>query len=182
MIRTKFLAAGAACLALAQPSMASAAQPCVAPADVSAGALYLMPIAYDAAKSTCSKTLKSDGFMARKGDEFIAPFRAKQAQSWPGAFRLMKVYLAQQPDLAKDSPVDIVSMLSSLPESSVRPFVDGMIGQLIAGEIKPGNCSKIERGMELLGPLPTENVAGLFAFIADIAELKNPSLCDPRKK
>jgi hypothetical protein len=68
-------------------------------------------------------------------------------------------------------------MIAALPEESLRPFVDGLVGQMIAGEIKPDSCGKIERGLELLAPLPPENVAGLFAFIAELTELKNPPIC-----
>jgi hypothetical protein len=31
--------------------------------------------------------------------------------------------------------------------------------------------------VELISPLPTDNVGGLFAFIAEMADLKNPAIC-----
>ena len=68
-------------------------------------------------------------------------------------------------------------MIAALPESSLRPFVDGLVGQMIAGEIKPDSCDKIERGMELLSPLPPENIAGLLAFVAELSDIKNPEIC-----
>lgn len=181
-MKTSLFATIAATIALTGAQAAEAKQACVAPADVSAAAMYVLPIAYDAAKSTCSRQLKANGFMATKGDAFIAPFRAKQAKSWPGAYRVLKTYMQTRPDLANAGGFDVMSMLNGMPDNSVRPFADGIIGQMVAGRIKPANCSKIERGMELVGPLPTDNVAGLFAFVADVAELKNPSLCDPRTK
>jgi hypothetical protein len=52
-----------------------------------------------------------------------------------------------------------------------------MVGQMIAGEIKPENCGKIERAIELLDPLPAENYVGLVTFIIELIELKNPSIC-----
>jgi len=48
---------------------------------------------------------------------------------------------------------------------------------MIAKEIKPDSCGKIERGLELLSPLPVDNVAGLMTFIAELADLKNPPVC-----
>lgn len=176
------LTAAIALAALTSAQTAQAKQACVAPADLSASAIYVLPIAYDAAKSVCAKTLKPTGYIATKGDKVIAPFRAKQTKSWPGTFRMIKVYLEQNPAIAGNTGFDVVGMLSSLPEANLRPFADGMIGQFIAGKIQPKHCTRIERGMELLGPLPSDNVAELFAFIADVAQLKNPTLCDPRTK
>jgi hypothetical protein len=181
-MKTSILAATAALMALTSAQAAQAKQACVAPADLSASAVYVLPIAYVAARSVCAKTLKPTGYMATKGDKVIAPFRAKQTKSWPGTFRMIKIYLEQNPGIAGNTGFDVVGMLSSLPEANIRPFADGMIGQYIAGKIKPAHCTRIERGMELLGPLPSDNVAELFAFIADVAELKNPTLCDPRTR
>lgn len=180
-MKASFFAAATAMAALTSAQAAEAKQACYASADLTDTAIYMMPIAYDAAKAACAKQLKPTGFMAKSGDKFVAPFRAKQAKSWPGAFRVMKVQLEQR-SFSGMPGSDIVNLLSSAPEATVRPLVDGMLGQMIAGEIKPGHCSKIERGMELLGPLPTDNVAALFPLVADVAQLTNFRLCDPRTK
>lgn len=125
-MRQPFLAASLACLALTTPSIASAKQTCIAPADVSAGVIYALPIAYDAAKSVCASRLDKDGFLATKGDALIAPFRVKQGKSWPGAFRLIKTYIEHQNDGKTNNGIDIMSTVSVLPESALRPFVDGV--------------------------------------------------------
>jgi len=64
-----------------------------------------------------------------------------------------------------------------MPEKQLRPFVDGLVTQMIAGEIKPKTCGKIERGLELLSPLPVDNTAQLMTFVAELAELKDPAIC-----
>lgn len=165
-------------LASAQAAQAQQ-QACIAPADLGDTVVYVLPIAYDAARNACASQFANDGFVATKGDRFIAAFRTRQSASWPGALRMLKVFMAQQDDgeAATRSQFDINAMIAALPDANLRPFVDGMVGQMIVGEIKPANCSKIERGMELLSPLPTENIAGLATFIADIADLKRPNIC-----
>ena len=180
-MKTSAFAASAAMLALSTAQTAQAQQTCYSPDDLADAAVYMMPIAYDSAKSTCAKRLKADGFMARSGDKFIAPFRAKQAKAWPGAFRVMKKQLAGR-SFSGMSGKDIVAMVSTMPTSAVRPLADGMIGQMIAGEIKPAQCGQIERGMELLSPLPPENIAQLFPLVADFASLSNFKLCTTNKK
>lgn len=156
---------------------AAQTQACVAPADLGDGVVYAMPIAYEAVRSACANRLARDGFISARGEGFITPFRARQDAAWPGAFRLLKTFMASDPKNAGNGGPDMLAMLSSMPEDALRPFVDAMIGQVIAEEIKGDDCSRIERGVELISPLPIENVGGLVAFIAEMADLNNPSIC-----
>ena len=169
---------GLSALASAQAAQAQQ-QACVAPTDLGDSVVYVLPIAYDAARNACASQFASDGFVATRGDRFISAFRQRQGASWPGALRMLKVFMAQQngAETSARSEFDINAMIAALPEANLRPLVDGLVGQMIAGEITPDNCNRIERGMELLSPLPTENVAGLASFIADIAELKRLTIC-----
>jgi hypothetical protein len=174
----RMFAPALALTALATATAAQAQQQtCIAAADLGDSVLYAMPIAYDAVSTTCSRQLKRDGFMATGGEAFIAKFRARQDSAWPGAFRMIKTFMAQEGGEASGNDVDMAAMIAALPEDSLRPFVDGMVGQMIAGEIKPENCGKIERAIELLDPLPAENYVGLVTFIIELIELKNPSIC-----
>lgn len=167
---------GLAALATAQTAQAQQ-QACVQAADLGDTVVYAMPIAYDAVRTACANRLTNNGFMATNGDAFIAGFREGQDAAWPGAFRMLKTFMADDSIAKGQSDVDMSAMLAALPEEALRPFVDGMVGQMIAAEIKGDSCSKIERGVELISPLPTENVGGLFAFIAEMADLKNPPVC-----
>lgn len=162
--------------ALVTAQTAQAQQPaCVAATDLGDAVVYAMPIAFDAAQNACANRWSRDGFAAREGEAFVANFRVGQARAWPGAFRLLKTFMNDKQNAGEDA--EITAMITALPEESLRPFVDGLVGQMIAGEIKGDSCAKIERGLELIAPLPTENVAGLFAFIAELADLKNPPIC-----
>lgn len=168
-------------LALTAITSAQAAQAqqqaCVAAADLGDAVVYAMPIAFDAARTVCANRLTRDGFMATGGERFMVPFRSSQDKAWPGAFRLIKTFMADGNNGGGASGMDIGAMISALPEESLRPFVDGLVGQMIAEEIKGDTCGKIERGLELIAPLPPENVGGLFAFIAEMADLKSPPIC-----
>ncbi|HSJ78876.1 MAG TPA: hypothetical protein VK913_09110 [Erythrobacter sp.] len=165
-----------AALASAQTAQAQQ-QACVAAADLGDAVVYAMPIAFDAARTACANRLTNNGFMATGGEDFIATFRGGQDKAWPGAFRLLKTFMADDANAVGGANADMGAMLTALPEDALRPFVDGLVGQMIAGEIKGESCSKIERGLALIAPLPPENVGGLFAFIAEIADLKSPPIC-----
>lgn len=178
MTISRMIAPALAFAALATAQTAQAQQPaCVAAADLSDAASYAMPIAFDAAQSACTNRWSRDGFAAQRGEAFIAQFRASQDKTWPGALRLIKVFMADGAEEAEGSDAEMKAIITSLPDEALRPFVDGLVGQLIADEIKGDSCNQIERGLELISPLPTENVGGLVAFVAQLADLKNPPIC-----
>lgn len=151
-------------------------QACVAPEDLADAVVYAMPIAYDAANTACANRLSADGFMKTRGDAYIATFREGQASAWPGAFRFLKTFMAKS-EGAGEGSMDMGAMLAAMPEDALRPFVDAFVGQMIAGEIKGDACGKIERGLELLSPLPSENIGGLVAFLLEMTDSKDPPLC-----
>lgn len=176
---TRIIAPVLALAALTSAQTAQAQQQaCVAQKDLSDAVVYAMPIAYDAARTACANRFTKSGFIATRGDAFIGTFRAAQDKSWPGAFRMLKVFMADE-GTGEDgaSASDMAPMLEGLPEEALRPFVDAMVGQEIAKQIKGDSCAKIERGVELLSPLPTDNVGGLVAFVADLADIKSPAIC-----
>lgn len=171
-----------AALASAQAAQAQQ-QACVAPADLSDAVVYALPIAFDAARTTCANRLNRNGFMATKGDAYIAQFRSQQDKAWPGAFRMIKTFMADKAkEDAEASDVDIGAMMANMPEGALRPFLDALVGQMIAEQIKPDSCAKIERGLELVSPLPTENVGALVAFLVEVSDVKNPPVCTAATK
>ncbi len=170
----KSTAATLAMLALAQPQMAMA-QECVEQADLSGATVYAMPLLADAFSEKCSSELSATGFMATKSTEFLAPYRAKQDANWPATLRLLKAFSEKG-----KGPDGMGEMISSLPESALRPFVDAVLVTMVGKEIKVKDCSKIERGIALIAPLPEDNVGDLVAFLMDMADVKNPTLCPYR--
>lgn len=177
-MNSRIFAPALALAALATAQTAQAQQPaCVPSADLGDAAVYAMPIAFDAVQTACANRFTRDGFMATGGEAFITEFRVRQDKAWPGAFRLIKTFMAGEDGAEASFDENFGAMLASLPEEALRPFVDGLVGQMIATEIKGDSCAKIERGLELIAPLPTDNVAGLLAFIAEMADLKNPPIC-----
>ncbi|TAD76984.1 MAG: hypothetical protein EAY70_09125, partial [Sphingomonadales bacterium] len=127
-------------------------QTCVNSADLSDAAVYAMPIAFDAARTSCANRLSQSGFMTRQGAAYIAPFRAGQDKAWPGAFRFLKTFMQQDNAAQGGRGMDMQAMISSMPEEALRPFVDALVGQMIAEQIKGESCAKIERGLQLLSP------------------------------
>lgn len=178
MISPRIIAPALAAVAMLTAQTAQAQQAaCIDARDVSDAVIYAMPIAYDAARTACANRLSQDGFIARRGESFIANYRSGQEKAWPGAYRFLKTYIATSDGAAGSEGGDAMAALSGLPPEALRPFVDALAGQMIAGEIKGESCGRIERGLELVSPLPAENVGGLAAFIFELADVKAPSVC-----
>lgn len=173
-MKLKLLASALAFSALATAQGAQAQQACVEPADLTDGITYAVPLAFDAAMRNCGGEYSATGFMRTGGAAFADRFRVKQNEAWPGALRLIKTFMSSGQG---DSDAAMNAMIASLPEESLRPFVDGLVTEMIGQEITADACEKIERGMALLAPLPAENVAGLVTFVAELAELDDPQIC-----
>jgi hypothetical protein len=183
MTARRILAPALAITALAATTAAQAQQTaCVNAADLSDAVVYAMPIAYDATRTVCANRLARDGFIARQGDAYIAKFRNGQDRAWPGAFRFLKVFMNQNAAEGDASNADMTAMLSAMPEEALRPFVDALVGQMIADEIKGDSCGKIERGLELVSPLPAENVGSLASFLIELSNVKNPDICPAERR
>jgi hypothetical protein len=56
-----------------------------------------------------------------------------------------------------------------MPDSTLQPFVEGMIGGLVGSKLKPGQCVLAETMIRLLAPLPPGNTAELLSTIAALA-------------
>jgi hypothetical protein len=176
----RFLAPALAFAALASATGAQAQQTCLQPRDVTDTLIDVTPIAFDASMQACTRQFGADGFMRTKGTAFANRFRARQDASWSGAFRVLRVVIEQRaPSGEGADPLasGLGTMLASMSESAVRPFVDALAAQMIAQKIKPDTCGKIERAAQLVSPLPVENIGELGAFIAEQIELDSFAIC-----
>lgn len=176
-MKNPFLASTLALAALASAQGAQAQQACVAPQDLSDTITYVMPIVYDTIRGKCAAQFRASTFMRNDGDAFVDQFRARQDEAWPGALRLLKVFMAQR----SGSEDQTAAMIASLPEESLRPFVDGIVGVVITerlgADFKPETCHDVAEAMELIAPLPVENISGLVTFLARQADLDEPKIC-----
>ena len=160
--------------ALISAQTAQAQKHCVEPEDAADAVVYMMPTAYESTLSACENEFNSDSFLTSDaGRAFIDGFRGQQDQRWSGAYRFFKVFI--QKETKGDDAMG--EMLANLPEEALRPLIDGLLGQIIAKEIKPNTCGKIDRVVELLSPLPPENIAGLMSFILPEVDIKDPPVC-----
>ncbi len=162
--RTVF-ALGAAC-ALAQGQLvyaATNAETCLSEAEVGGLVGYALPSVIDGAMKACKPHLSTTGFFATRGPAFAGQYAARKSVNWPIA---KNAFLK----LGGTKDASISSTLKALPDSALQPFVEAMVSEMVGGEIKPDQCTAIERGVRILSPLPAENTAELITFVVVLAD------------
>lgn len=149
-------------LALAQGQAAFAAD-CLSEDEVNGLVGYALPSVIDGAMKACKPHLAANGYFAMRGGEFLNRYAARKNANWPvakGAF--LKLGGAKDPKMTET--------IKSLPDTALQPFVEGMVSEMVGGEIKASQCTAIERGVRILAPLPPENTAELIAFVVVLAD------------
>ena len=180
-MKTRIASTTLALTALVSAQGASAQEACVSADDLADTVTYAMPMLYNSVQGPCSQVFSKSPFMTNEADAFIDRFRDKKEESWPGTLRLLKVFMAAES--GEDNSMG--EALAQMPDEALRPLVDVIIGQMlnerIAQEIKMSTCSDVAEAMELIAPLPPENISALVSFIARQTDLKNPSICGAKK-
>jgi len=173
----RFLAPALAVLALGQGIAVHAQPACAAPRDLDDAVIYAMPLAFDATRAACTAVLPRNGFLATEGERLASRFRRQQDTAWPGALRVLRLIVDQRgPDPAAGD-IDFGEVMATVPPETLRPLADALFRQMVVKEIGREDCGKIERGLELLSPLPIENIAGLMTFLVDLAETGEIEVC-----
>lgn len=148
-------------LAALSATPASAQLNDLSPKEIEAITKYGLPVAFDGFRQRCASQLSPDGFVMINEGRLEQKFAQGAQNAWPEAKSVLLNIASRDSDGASE-------MLAGLPDEALRPFVDGMVANLVAQEIKPEQCSDIERGLELLDPMPVENLAGLIGFIVEM--------------
>jgi len=154
--------------ALAQAQAATAAE-CVTEREVSSLAIYALPSIINGVEPICAPHLASDGYLAQNGPDLTDRYARLGDANWPLAKSAMLKFIGE-----KDAGFEAIA---SLPDDAVRPLVEAVLVQKIAGDIKPQNCPKIERGFELIDKLPPETVGEVIGFVMGLVKPKNPEIC-----
>lgn len=177
--RTRLLALGSA-MALALHPVAVAAQtasaPCLREDEVSAMAIYAMPGVVQGVRLRCAGQLTAGGFIAQGGDVLSDRYAKLQPAAWPKAKSgLLKIAATRSDRMSANS--DGLKLLSSLPDSAVRPLVEALIVQELSPEIDMKHCGRIELLMQALDKVDPQVAGTLLGLIAGLVKLDEPAMC-----
>lgn len=163
MIATR-LALSAATLTLAlAPLPAAAQQVPLSEAEINAVALYAMPHAFRSVQARCTGQVPASAYMFAQGPTVAARLDRAARGSFPAA-------RAAVTRLATRNDPQMATLLQALPAENVEPLVSELIAGKVRSEVKLEDCAQINQVLELLDPLPPENLAtlvGIFALRMD---------------
>ena len=173
------LAAAAATVILLHPVAASAQQACVTEEEVSAIAIYSMPSLVEGVRVRCDGQLSPNGFLNRPNSSFKTRYASLQTKAWPRAKSgLLKVLAAKSSATRGPQGLD---MIGSLPDNAVRPLVDALIVQEVSPKIDTGQCSRIERIIELASPIDPEIAGNVLGAVVGLINPKELPVCPARR-
>ncbi|BDI61169.1 hypothetical protein [Qipengyuania nanhaisediminis] len=156
------VALGSAALLVSVPASAQGARD-LDPVAVASATRYALPHAFEGYLDRCTSRLDPNGFALSNSERLRDKFADGSEAGWPGAKALLIGLATQEDDGASD-------MIAMLDDGSLRPFVDGLLTNLVAQEIKPETCPQIERALEILDPLPADNLAQFTGFIMEMVQ------------
>lgn len=151
-----------ASLALAFFTMPANAQGGTSSSEIEGAVRFGLPALFEGYRASCSAQLSPDGYVAQNADRLAAKFTEGADAHWPAAKATLST-------LSNDQGMDS-AMLADLPDEALKPFVTALLQQMVAAEIKPSQCIDVERGLELIDPLPADNIAGLIGLVVEMAE------------
>jgi hypothetical protein len=171
-IRKSLALVGAAALML-QAHAAAAQEACVTEAEISAGLIYVMPIAIEGVSTRCASRLSPKGFFATRGPTMSARYEVLQDGAWPRARTLLMKFGSGG---SKSKNAAVVEALEGVPGEALRPLVDALILQEVS-KVKLQDCAKVEKILAALEPLEPGAVGNLTGAIFAVVDPKNPTIC-----
>ena len=117
---------------------------------------YAIPEALAGVAKSCKASLPPTAFLASKADETVTRFRAAANGSWPRA----KVAFLKIAGAGEEAKV-----MAGMPDSALEPFVAAAFSGVVAKDVKPTACAKIDRFVAALAPIAPANVAELLTAL-----------------
>jgi hypothetical protein len=157
MSALRHAAAALALFALATP-LAAQDRPQLSETEVNAVALYSMPHAFRALQTRCAAQLPADAYIRTQGDALGTRLDRASRGRFPAArAALTRLVTSENPQMA--------TLLAQLPADNVEPLARELIAGKVQSEVNLSDCAKYNRVLELLDPLPPENLASLMGVL-----------------
>lgn len=172
MLTLRRVAAAFALAAVAPAALAFSAgaqdRPRLNETEVNAVALYSMPHAFRALQTRCAPQLPASAYIRSQGDALGTRLDRSARGRFPAARAAMTRLLAEgNPQMA--------TLIGQIPEDNVEPLVRELIAGKVQSEVKLEDCARLNRVLELLDPLPPENLASLLGVIVLEAQTRSNS-------
>ncbi|RYY24037.1 MAG: hypothetical protein EOP62_18245 [Sphingomonadales bacterium] len=139
-------------------------RPCLTSQEANALLLSVAPSVLRSVSETCSKTLPANAYLRTNGaglaERYVAPAAAAKSAA-----------IAAFNKVSGETTID--AMMFDM-------IMGSMIGEILVAKVKPEDCTKADRILGLLDPLPPENLSGLLVTFLEFSGTndKKPSPLD----
>ncbi len=145
------------CAALVLAPNQAIAQSCLNQQEAEALVTFALPTAVRAVTSKCTPVLPATTALVQSGPVIAARYQVDADKAWPMA------------RLAFDKMAGL-EVAKALGDSVARGLIDGAIGTGLVEKLKPSDCAKVDRIVDILQPLPTRNMALLITTLMELGQ------------
>ena len=148
--------------ALPAPALAAAAEPpCLTAQEFTAVSTFALPGVIRGAALRCSAVLPSGAFLRSQSEDLAKRYSAGRDRAWPEA-------KAAFFKLGAGMDAQAASLLKSMPDENLKPFVEGAVTSMVGQQLPIDRCSSVDRIVMLLSPLPAESTAEVIGLAAGL--------------
>ena len=148
----RILVAGLAVAGLSA-NVSAQSRNCLTHAETTAMIGYALPDLLGGLREKCKAALPAGAFLTSRSGEVEARYRAQSDTLWPEAKSALAKMVGDDATLRK------------MPDTAVRPFLTAAFATAITDDIKPKDCPTADGVVEMLAPLPPQNLARLIGII-----------------
>jgi hypothetical protein len=148
-----YLAAFSA-LFLPGTAVAQSAAVCLSSPEAEALVTYALPSAIRAMTTRCASVLPATTALVQSGPIIAARYQPDADRAWPVA------------RVAFDK-VSGLPLAGLLGEPGAKGLIDAAFGAGLAEKVKPEDCGKVDRMINILEPLPAKNMAMLITALME---------------
>ncbi len=135
---------------------------CLTSTEAEALVTYGLPSAIRAMTTKCLAVLPATTALIQSGPIIAARYQSDADRAWPVA------------RLAFDK-VSGLQLASMLGEPGAKGLVDAAFGAGLAERVKPADCGKVDRMINILEPLPAKNMAMLITALMEFGSVGKPA-------
>lgn len=152
---------GACTLFATASAQAAPPKQCLAPSEIRALVLFVVPKVIETAASKCSSSLPQDSYLLTAGLARADEIRANRMAALADAKSAFAKFAGRSGDNGAD-------MMANLPDETIVSLVEDGLAQELVSDFKTSACADIEQIARPLAPLPNENLVDFLAatFVA----------------
>lgn len=133
-------------------AIAQGAKSCLTPPEAEALVTYALPSVIRAMTTRCTPVLPATTALIQSGPVIAARYQVDADKAWPAA----------RVAFDKISGLDFATTVG---EPAAKGLIEVLVGAGLSEKVKPTDCPKFDRIVDILQPLPTKNMAMLITTL-----------------